>query len=301
MGGRALAERLGVSARTVHRDMDALSAAGVPVFALRGARGGWQLEETWRTRVPGLADDELQALLLTQPRLIGNTALASSAERALAKLLAAMPAALRDRAHSLRQRLYVDATGWLGRVENLATLPTVQDAVSRDRMASIWYRQTGKEPVERTIHPLGLVVKGLAWYLVANTSRGLRTYRVSRIERATVLDTPCERPPDFDLAAVWKASAEQFERRTRFQTTLRLEPGAAKIVKSWCRIRSNPPDGRAGPDGWIDLDVDFDDEEGACFVVLGLGAQVSVVEPASLRRRVTAEIAEMCARTKEVT
>src|SRR4029450_5534927 len=115
---------------------------------------------------------------------------------------------------------------------------------------------------------------GLAWYPVPSTSRRLRTYRVSRIERAAVLDTPCERPPDFDLAAVWKASAEQFERRTRFQTRLRLEPGAAKIVKSWCRVRSNGSDGRARPDGWIDLDVDFDDEDSACFVVLGLGGEV---------------------------
>jgi predicted DNA-binding transcriptional regulator YafY len=301
VGSRALAERLGVSARTVHRDMDALSTAGVPVFALRGARGGWKLEETWRTRVPGLSDDELQALLLTQPRVIGGTALASSAERALAKLLAAMPVPLRDRAQSLRQRLYVDATGWYGRVENVAMLPIVQDALSRDRMAVIQYRQAGKERVERSIHPLGLVAKGPAWYLVAGTAAGLRTYRVSRIEQARVLETPSERPPNFDLATFWKASSEQFERRLRFRVRLHIEPGAAEIVKSWCRVRSDAPDGRAGADGWIDLDVDFDDEASACFIVLGLGAGVRVVEPASLRDRVTAEIAAMFARSKEVT
>ena len=144
-------------------------------------------------------------------------------------------------------------------------------------------------------------MKGLAWYLVANTPGGLRTYRVSRIEHAKVLDTPCERPSGFDLAAFWQASSDQFERRTRFQTTLRLEPGAAEIVKSWCRVRSDPRGDGAAPVGWIELDVDFDDEASACFVVLGLGSGVNVVEPASLQRRVTAEIAAMFARTREAT
>src|SRR5687767_14095251 len=128
LAGRALAERLSVSARTVHRDMEALSAAGVPVFALRGSRGGWQLDEGWRTRVPGLDEGELSALLMAQPRVIGDARLAASAERALVKLIAALPVPMRERAASIRQRLYVDATGWHGTVQNLAALPIVQDA-----------------------------------------------------------------------------------------------------------------------------------------------------------------------------
>jgi predicted DNA-binding transcriptional regulator YafY len=299
LASRALAERLGVSERTVHRDMDALSAAGVPVFAMRGARGGWQLDQDWRTQVPGLAEDELQALLLSQPRVIGDTALASSAERALVKLLAALPASLRDRAESMRQRLYVDTTSWRGTVDNLAALPVVQDALSRNRMATIQYRQTGRERVQRTIHPLGLVAKGAAWYLVADTPAGLRTYRVSRIEHADVLDTPSERPAGFDLAAFWKTSSEQFARRRRYATTLRLEPSAAEIVQAWCRVRSDPASGRSDPRGWVELDVDFEDEADACFVVLGLGARVRVVVPEALRDRITAEVAEMIKQSQE--
>jgi predicted DNA-binding transcriptional regulator YafY len=279
--------------------MDALSTAGIPVFAMRGARGGWRLDETWRTRVPGLAEDELQALLLSQPRMIGDTALASSAERALVKLLAALPASLRDRAEAMRQRLYVDTTGWRGKVDNLSALPIVQEALSRNRMATIHYRQAGRERVERTIHPLGLVAKGAAWYLVANTAAGPRTYRVSRIERAAVLDTPSERPASFDLAAFWKTSSEQFERRRRYVTTLRLEPSAAEIVQMWCRVRPERGGNRSGPDGWIELDVDFEDEADACFVVLGLGVRVSVVAPESLRNRVAAEIAAMFKQSQE--
>jgi predicted DNA-binding transcriptional regulator YafY len=178
-------------------------------------------------------------------------------------------------------------------------LPIVQDALSRDRMATIHYRQAGRERVERTIHPLGLVAKGAAWYLVANTAAGLRTYRVSRIEQADLLDTPSERPAGFDLAAFWKTSSEQFERRRRYATTLRLEPSAAEIVQAWCRVRPDRAGGQSGQHGWVELEVDFDDEADACFVVLGLGARVSVIAPEALRDRITAEIAEMLKQSQE--
>src|SRR5688572_16434907 len=126
--GRELARRLEVSTRTVHRDMEALGSAGVPVLALRGARGGWQLEEGWRTRVPGLEEAELHALLMAQPRVLGDARLARAAERALDKLLAALPAPLREQAASIRQRLHIDTTGWRGTPEDLSQLPVVQDA-----------------------------------------------------------------------------------------------------------------------------------------------------------------------------
>ena len=199
--GRELARRLEVSGRTVHRDMEALSAAGVPVFALRGARGGWQLDDDWRTRVPGLDEAELRAMLMAQPRIIGESRLAAAAERAFAKLMAALPVPLRERAASIRQRLHVDTTGWRATTEDLAMLPIVQDAVSRDRKLAIRYVGADRERVERTVDPLGLVAKGNAWYLVAHSSHGFRTYRVSRIEEATLVDAPSERPADFDLAA----------------------------------------------------------------------------------------------------
>jgi hypothetical protein len=107
---------------------------------------------------------------------------------------------------------------------------------------------------------------------------------VSRIEQAQLLDTPCDRPTDFDLAAFWKSSSEQFERRQGYSTTLRLEPSAAAIVQAWCRVRSDRGDGRPVRHGWVELHVDFDDEADACFVVLGLGSRVKVVAPETLPR-----------------
>ena len=193
----------------MHRDMEALSAAGVPVFAIRGSRGGWQLDEDWRTRVPGLDEAELRALLMAQPQVTGDARLVHAAERALAKLMASLPTPLREKAAAIRQRLHVDTTRWSGTIENLSMLPIVQEAVSRDRKLSFWYRKE-RERVERNVDPLGLVAKGSAWYLVAQTPRGFRTYRVSRIEEARLLDQPVERPADFDLASYWKSSTAQF-------------------------------------------------------------------------------------------
>src|SRR6266550_1036759 len=153
---RQLATRLEVSHRTAYRDLEALSAAGVPVLALRGSTGGWQLDEDWRTRVPGLDDAELRGFLMAQPRIVGDSALAAAAERALDKMMAAMPVSLRARAAFIRERLYIDTTGWRGVSENLAFLPIVQDAVSRDRKLAMHYRKPNGELTDRAIDPLGL-------------------------------------------------------------------------------------------------------------------------------------------------
>jgi predicted DNA-binding transcriptional regulator YafY len=296
--GRELAKRLEVSGRTIHRDMEALSAAGVPVFALRGARGGWQLDEDWRTKVPGLDEVELRALLMAQPRVIGDGPLARAAQRALDKLMAALPVPLRERAASIRQRLYVDTTAWSGVAENLSTLPIVQDAVSRDRKLAIRYRPPGRELVERAVDPLGLVAKGSTWYLVASTPDGYRTFRVSRIEEARLLDGPCERPANFDLAAYWKSSTEQFwEGRPRYEAVLRVEPPDADRLKMW-RMAAPVPDEKADAGGRITLRVQFDTEDHARFIVLGLGPRVDVVEPEVLRARVLAEAAAVLDRAR---
>lgn len=318
--GRELARRLEVSMRTLHRDMEALSAAGVPVFAERGSHGGWRLDEGWRTRVPGLDEAELRALLMAQPRVVGDARLARAAERALEKLMAALPATLREQASSIRRRLLVDTTGWSGTPEDLSMLEVVQDAVSRDRRLAIRYWPRGREPGERVVDPMGLVAKGSTWYLVARTAEGFRTYRVSRIESGRLLDEGFARPADFDLAAYWKASIEELRRgRERFEATLRLAPEVAASFQRW---RNAPPARRAGEpsprpgrreqpacepgqdrghtagdEGWVTLTVPFEDEDQAAFVALGLGPRVDVIAPASLRARVGADHAAALARS----
>jgi predicted DNA-binding transcriptional regulator YafY len=280
--------------------MEALSAAGVPVYAIRGIRGGWQLDDEWRTRVPGLDDVELRAFLLAQPRIVGDARLAAAAERALNKLMAALPHALRQRAATMRQRLYIDTTGWNGTTENLAALPIVQDALTRDRKLELSYRRRDRVRATRVVDPLGLVAKGLTWYLVAHTPGGFRTFRVSRIEEARPLDVMCERPVDFDLATYWKTSTTEFlESRRRLCVTVRVEPQAAELLRQWCRpariVTPTVPDAA----GWTTLELDFEDEDQAAFMVLGFGPRIEVVAPDSLHDRIVRDIATAFERQRQ--
>ena len=312
MTGRELAERLEVSERTLHRDMDALSAAGVPVFALRGSRGGWQLEENWRTQVPGLDEAELRALLMAQPRILGDRKLAAAAERALGKLMASLPVPLRARAESMRQRLYVDTTGWFGGAEELSMLPIVQEAVTRDRKLKIRYssrrsrfEHAGGEAEnvsERIVDPLGLVAKGSTWYLVANTARGFRTFRVSRIQNALLLDARCERPLSFDLESHWRSATEDFLKNSpRFESVLYLHPDAAREIKTW-RMAVQSAQNKHDPsrEAWVTLQVHFEDEHQAIFVVLAFGAKVEVLAPDALRASVRDELLATSTRYKNI-
>ncbi|MGC2161488.1 MAG: YafY family protein [Silvibacterium sp.] len=294
--GRELSERLEVSERTIHRDMESLSAAGIPISALRGAQGGWQLEKGWRTQVPGMDSAELNALLMAQPRSLGDPRLAAAAERAFQKLLASLSGPMRARAEAIRERLYVDASGWHPSTEDLSLLADVQDAVARDCKITFNYTRADGQSGPRTVDPLGLVAKGASWYLVARTPDGLRTYRVSRMKSFIALAISCERPEGFDLAAYWKESTTQFERQRRqYEATLLLDEQAVRRVTEWW---PTSPDAAAppAPEGWRKLRIKFESEEQARFVALGLGPGAQVVAPASLRARVQADARAVLAR-----
>jgi predicted DNA-binding transcriptional regulator YafY len=288
---RTLAQRLGVSGRTIHRDMEALSAAGVPVYAERGAGGGWALTEEYRTDLTGLGEGEVRALFLARSsRLLTDLGLDRAAEAALAKLLAALPAAHRREAEDARQRLLVEPSGWERPDEAVPTLPTLQAAVWRDRKLRFTYARADGAAVERLVDPLGLVAKGRVWYLVAAVDDGeARTYRVSRVREACLLDQPSRRPPDFDLAAYWSRSSAEFRAALpRYPATLRVAPEAlARLRRGGPYIaieRVGPP----GDDGWSEVDLDSQVEDQACAFVLGFGAAVEVVAPPALRERVIA-------------
>ncbi len=296
---RELAERLEVSQRTAHRDMEALSAAGVPILALRGSQGGWELAKGWRTRVPGLDEAELRALLMSQPSALGDPSLAAASERAFGKLLAAMPHKMQTQAASIRARLHIDPEGWHPGSKDLSLLPVVQDAIARDCKLTFLYSRADGETGVRTVDPFGIVNKQAIWYLVARAPAGMRTYRISRMKNAVVLAVPFQRPGNFDLAAHWKSATAQLEqKRTQYQTTLALAPDAATSVSRWCRVAPAPnaqctP---ALPDGWTILHVSFENSEEARFIALGLGARVQVLAPASLRDQVLAQMETAMAR-----
>jgi predicted DNA-binding transcriptional regulator YafY len=293
---RELAERLEVSQRTIHRDLEALSAAHVPVVALRGSQGGWELDKGWRTQVPGLDEAELRAFLMAQPRVLGHPRLAAAAESALNKLMAALPGPMREQAAAMRERLHIDPTGWWGTGEDLSMLSVVQDAVARQRQLAFDYVRADGQRSARTVDPLGLVAKGTSWYLVARGASGLRTFRVSRMTEATVLAGGFERPAKFDLAGYWaRTTAELDARRRRFSVVLALTPAAAQRLTPRCPTAPVDLSQVHGPipDGWLTVRAEFDDEEFARFVVLGLGASAQAIEPAEFRRSIQEEARAM--------
>ena len=293
---RELAGRLEVSERTIHRDMEALSAAGIPVIAERGSGGGWRLPPAYRTNLTGLTEAEIQALFLTQPvRLLADLGLARAADAALIKLLAALPALQRQDAEYVRQRIHIDGAGWNPTEELVPYLPVLQDAIWRERKLRLLY-QRGDAVVERLVDPLGLVAKSTVWYLVAAVEGEIRTYRVSRVQGAELTDEPCVRPAGFDLAAYWAESAAQFKATLpRYPALLRLAPDMLYRLhwgSRYVRVEhTDPPDA----DGWVTARVQFQVEEEACQCVLSLGPHVEVLEPLTLREQVIAQAAQVVA------
>ncbi len=288
MTARELAKRLEVSERTIHRDMEALSAAGVPVVAERGTGGGWGLMEAYSTNLTGLTEAEIQALFVAGPaHLLADLGLRQASEAALIKLLAALPSLSRSNAEYVRNRIHIDATRWSNSEEAIPSLPTLQDAIWQERKLHLTYRRGDDTIVERLVDPLGLVAKGSVWYLVATVEGELRTYRVSRIQNASITGEPCVRPADFDLAAYWEQSASDFKANLpRYPATVRVDPTILtymRYVGRYARIVSTEP---ADADGWIQVAMLFEEEHNACEYVLSFGSQMIVVEPETLREKV---------------
>ena len=212
MTAAQLAEELEVSVRTIHRDVDELSAAGVPVFAERGPLGGIRLVDGYRTRLTGMTPDEAEALFLAGlPGPAAQLGLGTVVAAAQLKVMAALPPELRSRASRLVQRFHLDAAGWFQANEEVPHLATLSTAVWEGRKVAVEYHR-GDDVVSRTLEPVGLVLKGGAWYVVAVVEGQLRTYRASRVVEATLLDEPVDRPDDFDLAAFWVESSAAYER-----------------------------------------------------------------------------------------
>jgi predicted DNA-binding transcriptional regulator YafY len=287
LSARELAERLEVSDRTIARDMEALSIAGVPVYAERGRSGGWQLTEDYRTDLTGLTEPELRGLVMaTMPGLLSDLGLGEAADRAVAKLLAALPQARREAAEAARRYLHVDPGGWRRTEEVAPALPILDEALRTGRRIRMRYeRMFGTDgPVDRLVDPLGLVAKGSVWYLVAAVDGQPRTYRASRIRDVEVLDVAAVRPEAFDLVEFWSRSREEFEAKLpSFLAELRLSPTAREKVKAgWWRFARIVEEAEPSADGWTTCTLRTDTIEVARDVILGLGADAMVVDPPEL-------------------
>lgn len=275
-----LARELEVSPRTIQRDMEALSGSGVPVYAVRGAGGGWALHERYRTSLTGLTSAEALAIVVGRPPgILADLGLDDPGEGPVLKLLAAVSDSARDRAEHARQRIHVDLApwGWVGERDPL--LPQLQQAVWDDRAVRIRYAASDSH---FEIEPLGLVAKGSAWYLVARSKGRYRTYRVSRIHDLVVTDRRFERPEGFDLATHWQTAAQRYaEQLPNYRVKLRVRGDALARVR-WMYGRDKRISD--ADDGWSEVHVDLEDEPNALVAVGMLGAEVEVVSPEQLRR-----------------
>jgi predicted DNA-binding transcriptional regulator YafY len=294
---RELAGRLEVSERTIHRDMEALGAAGIPVVAERGAGGGWSLLGSYRTNLTGLNEAEIQALFVNvPPRLLTDLKLEKAAEAALLKLLAALPSMHQRGAEHARRRIHVDVTGWNRPEEAVPLLPALQEAVWLERKVRLTYRRNDGETVERLVDPLGLVAKGSVWYLVAAVDGESRTYRVSRVQEAAVTNEPCTCPDDFDLAAYWEQSMDQFNAELpRYRLTVRARPDVLARIRYAGRFARTEQIGPPDEDGWVPITLILNSEEFAREYVMAFGPAMEVLEPEGLREKVRAAAQELIA------
>ncbi|TMV49665.1 YafY family transcriptional regulator [Paenibacillus mesophilus] len=291
MTSKQLADKLEVSERTVHRDMEALSAAGIPVYSERGSQGGWRLTEGYRTNLTGLKSEELSSLLLAGSiHLLRDLGKQADYEAAYQKIWAAMPDTLKHDAEFTRQRIHIDGAGWHETLETSTCLPTIQEAVWAERKLAITYER-GVELVERVIQPLGLVAKRSTWYVVAETEGDLRTYRVSRIHSAAMTDEAFRRPEPFDLASYWKQSMERFTADLpKYPATIGLKQTALQRIRQerYVKIIATAPWKR---EGWTEAEAEFNTLESACEICLAFGPELIVLAPAELRERVLGQAA----------
>jgi predicted DNA-binding transcriptional regulator YafY len=281
-----LAERLEVSVRTVHRDVESLGEAGVPIEAVRGPAGGYRLAGGYRTRLTGLTADEAGALFAAGiPGPAAELGLGGELAAARLKVLAALPSELQERATRASRLFHLDSRRWFRAEDRVPHLPSLAAAVWSGCRVRLRYRE-GRRVVQRTLDPLGLVLKGGAWYLVARRSAGMRVYRVSRVAAVRALDDVFERPPEFELAAFWDEWSRAFEQgRPQVEVTVRVAEDVRRYLPGEPRLTE---DGRAV--------VAFENLGEAYRELLRFGTGVEVLEPAELRARVAAtsrEVASM--------
>ncbi|WP_405481782.1 helix-turn-helix transcriptional regulator [Streptomyces sp. NBC_00009] len=289
-----LARELEVSERTVTRDAQALSEAGVPVYADRGRAGGYRLIGGYRTRLTGLARGEAEALFLSGvPGALREMGLEDAASAARLKVSAALLPSLRDASRTAAQRFHLDAPGWFKEPRTPELLPAVADAVWDDRVVRARYRrdEAGAE-VERELEPYGLVLKAGVWYLCARVAGG-GTHRVYRIDRFTGIEAGEERfvrDEEFDLPGFWEERAEQFARSIlRAEVVLRLSPAGLRqlpyatepVSVRAARESAGEPD----EEGWVTVTLPVESEDVAYGQLFALGPEAEVLAPAGLRER----------------
>ncbi|MCM3706420.1 MULTISPECIES: helix-turn-helix transcriptional regulator [Cytobacillus] len=293
MTTRELAKELEVTERTIHRDMEALSAAGIPVLAERGKFGGWKLLENYRTNLTGLKAAEIKSLLLSpSSQHLADLGISNEWKEARQKLLAAIPAPMKEDVIDISNRIHIDTGTWRQTPQEMKSLGILQQAVWEEKKLHIHYENADKQTSERTVEPLGLVAKGNTWYLVAASDEKIKTYRISRIVDAKLINENFSWPNNFDLADYWQESKQRFiSSLPRFEVDAEISPAILQRINFTGRFVQVLHMDSLKENGWIPVTFSFDTEQEAREYILGFGNQIKIVHPVFLRKSVR-EMAE---------
>ncbi len=282
-----VAKELEISERTARRDLDALGMAGIPVYSIQGRAGGWRLLGGGRTDLSGLTASEARALFL-----VAGPAAAATPEvkAALRKLVRALPEPFREQAEAAASSLVVDSQGWGS--SGIANRPPrfldqLQDAVIKGVQARIGYVDRAGNETERIVHPLGVVAKGSAWYLVAHTDADRRTFRIDRVSAVAATDERAHRPANFDLAESWREIADEADRRrTPIEVHATCAPEGIDFLRS--ALGDNLDVGAAASDGRIAVVIRGPSEYGIAGHLAGLVEWLEIIAPQSVRDHLAA-------------
>ena len=289
MTAKELSEKLEVSERTIHRDMDALSGTGIPVVAERGQKGGWSLLEDYRTDLTGLKEWEIRALFVSPSvHLLEDLGLTRITEEARNKLMASLPSSYRENGKDVWNRIHIDTSSWRKQKNKTASLETIKEAVFQEIKLRITYERADGERDERIVEPLGLVAKGDLWYLIAaKENEDIRNYRVSRIHHTETLDETFQRPLGFDLTEYWSSSTQSFIKRLpSYEAKVEVSPQLLSRLTFSGRFARVLEVGERRGDEWIPVTLSFDTEEEAKAYLLGFADGVKVIEPADLKQKI---------------
>jgi len=290
-----LAKRLEVSERTIHRDMDALSSAGIPVYAERGIGGGIRLADGYRKALTQFGEDEIRALFIASANPLADIGLGEGLAKALEKLAGALPAQQRRSAERSRSLIFFDPRRWYQSLAPREHLAVLRRAVWDDRRITLRYKDSAGKESERIAEPLGLVAKAGVWYLVARKDNGeMRVFRADRIIAVDVAGGTFERPADFKLDEFWETwSARFLASLPRYHVRVRVAPDAVDDITGYWEVQFL--DDVKTSDGWPHARIVFPSIGAAVPQLVSWGRRVEIVEPEEVRERVIACAREILA------
>lgn len=285
MTTKELSNKLEVSQRTILRDMDALSISGIPVFAERGKTGGWRLMDNFRSQLAGMKLEDMKSLfILPSDQMLEELGLLTGKLDIRQKLLASLPSATQNEAQNFLEKIYLDTGTWKPSKDVTSVLHSIQNALWQDKKLKIEYEKTNGNRSKRILCPLGLVLKGSVWYLVAmNDANEFRSFRVSRIIQVEMLSDCFTRPQHFSLPQYWKQSKLNFvESLPSIEVKVLAHKELLGRMLFTDKFVEQIHEDICSREQWVRLSLQFNTEQEAIEYIIGFGGRMKLLEPADM-------------------